>query len=118
LDMAAYWQPTVTGYFGRVSKERIIKAVQDGVSKQVAENIVRLKKPAMAEAAETALAERAGFRRCLLRVPHKFAAQASQTERAAQAALFLPSRNSRPDSGGPSQGRIDGIERGCTRDGV
>jgi ParB family chromosome partitioning protein len=56
LDMAAYWQPTATSYFGRVSKERIVEAVRDGVSKQAADNIVRLKKPAMAEAAETALA--------------------------------------------------------------
>jgi ParB family chromosome partitioning protein len=56
LDMAAYWQPTTTSYFGRVSKERIVEAVRDGVSKQAAENIVRLKKPAMAEAAEAALA--------------------------------------------------------------
>jgi ParB family chromosome partitioning protein len=56
LDMAAYWQPTVTGYFGRVSKDRIVEAVRDGVSKQAADNIVRLKKPAMAEAAEAALA--------------------------------------------------------------
>ena len=56
LDMKAYWQPTATSYFGRVSKERIVEAVRDGVSKQAADNIVRLKKPAMAEAAETALA--------------------------------------------------------------
>jgi ParB family chromosome partitioning protein len=56
LDMATYWQPTATSYFGRVSKERIVEAVRDGVSKQAADNIVRLKKPAMAEAAETALA--------------------------------------------------------------
>jgi ParB family chromosome partitioning protein len=56
LDMAAYWQPTATSYFGRVSKERIVEAVRDGVSKQAADNIVRLKKPAMAEAAEAALA--------------------------------------------------------------
>jgi len=56
LDMKAYWQPTATSYFGRVSKERIVEAVRDGVSEQAAENIVRLKKPAMAEAAEAALA--------------------------------------------------------------
>jgi ParB family chromosome partitioning protein len=55
LDMTAYWQPTATSYFGRVSKERIIEAVRDGVSALAAENIVRLKKPAMAEAAEAAL---------------------------------------------------------------
>jgi ParB family chromosome partitioning protein len=52
LDMKAYWQPTATSYFGRVSKERIVEAVRDGVSKQAAD----LKKPAMAEAAEIALA--------------------------------------------------------------
>jgi ParB family chromosome partitioning protein len=56
LDMTAYWQPTASSYLGRVSKERIIDAVRDGVSKQAAENIVRLKKPAMAEAAEGLLA--------------------------------------------------------------
>jgi ParB family chromosome partitioning protein len=55
LNMAAYWQPTATSYFGRVSKERIVEAVRDGVSEQAAQNIVRLKKPAMAEAAEAAL---------------------------------------------------------------
>jgi hypothetical protein len=53
--MTAYWQPTATGYFGRVSKERIVEAVRDGVSEQAAQNIVRLKKPAMAEAAEAVL---------------------------------------------------------------
>ena len=56
LDMKAYWQPTATSYFGRVSKERIVEAVRNGVSEQAAQNIVRLKKPAMAEAAEAALA--------------------------------------------------------------
>jgi ParB family chromosome partitioning protein len=54
--MRTYWQPTATSYFGRVSKERIVQAVRDGVSEQEAQNIVRLKKPAMAEAAEAALA--------------------------------------------------------------
>jgi ParB family chromosome partitioning protein len=52
LDMTAYWQPTASSYLGRVSKERIIEAVRDGASQQAADNIVRLKKPAMAEAAE------------------------------------------------------------------
>jgi ParB family chromosome partitioning protein len=56
LDMVAYWQPTAASYFGRVSKERIVEAVRDGVSEQAAQNIIRLKKPAMAEAAEAALA--------------------------------------------------------------
>jgi ParB family chromosome partitioning protein len=56
LNMATYWQPTAASYLGRVSKERIIEAVRDGVSEQAAQNIVRMKKPAMAEAAEAALA--------------------------------------------------------------
>jgi ParB family chromosome partitioning protein len=55
LDMAAYWQPTAAGFFGRVSKERIVQAVREGASVQAAENIARMKKPAMAEAAEAAL---------------------------------------------------------------
>jgi ParB family transcriptional regulator, chromosome partitioning protein len=56
LDMTAYWQPTPASYFGRVSKERIAQAVREAVSDQAAENIARLKKQAMAEAAEVALA--------------------------------------------------------------
>jgi hypothetical protein len=34
LDMVAYWQPTAASYFGRVSKERIVQAVREGVSEQ------------------------------------------------------------------------------------
>ena len=56
LDMVAYWQPTAANYFGRVSKERIVQAVREGASEQAAENIARMKKQAMAEAAEAALA--------------------------------------------------------------
>jgi ParB family chromosome partitioning protein len=56
LDMTAYWQPTAASYFGRVSKERIVQAVRDGASEQAAQNIARMKKQAMAEAAEAALA--------------------------------------------------------------
>ena len=56
LDMTVYWQPTAANYFGRVSKERIVQAVREGVSAQAAENIARMKKQAMAEAAEVALA--------------------------------------------------------------
>jgi ParB family chromosome partitioning protein len=56
LDMTAYWQPTAASYFARVSKERIVQAVREAVSDQAAQNIARLKKQAMAEAAEAALA--------------------------------------------------------------
>ena len=43
-------------YFGRVSKERIIEAVREGVSAEAAGNIAGMKKQAMAEAAEQRLA--------------------------------------------------------------
>jgi ParB family chromosome partitioning protein len=56
LDMTAYWQPTAASYFGKVSKERIVQAVREAVSDQAAKNIASMKKQAMAEAAEAALA--------------------------------------------------------------
>jgi ParB family chromosome partitioning protein len=56
LDMTGYWQATAAGYFGRVSKERIVEAVRDGVSDHAAKKIAGLKKQAMADAAEAALA--------------------------------------------------------------
>jgi ParB family chromosome partitioning protein len=66
LDITAYWQPTAASYFGRVSKERIVQAVREGASGQAAENIARMKKQAMAEAAEAALAGK-GWLPALLR---------------------------------------------------
>jgi ParB family transcriptional regulator, chromosome partitioning protein len=54
LDMAGYWQPTAANYLTRVSKERILEALREGRTSDV-EAIARLKKPAMAEAAEKAL---------------------------------------------------------------
>jgi ParB family chromosome partitioning protein len=56
LDMTAYWQPSVAGYFSRVSKERILEAVSEGVSPQAADNIASMKKAAMAETAAQRLA--------------------------------------------------------------
>jgi ParB family transcriptional regulator, chromosome partitioning protein len=56
LDMTAYWQPSAASYFGRVSKERIVQAVREAASEQAAQNIASMKKLAMAEAAEAALA--------------------------------------------------------------
>ena len=64
--MTAYWQPTAASYFGRVSKERILQAVREGASEQAAQNIARMKKQAMAEAAEAALAGK-GWLPALLR---------------------------------------------------
>jgi ParB family transcriptional regulator, chromosome partitioning protein len=56
LDMTTYWQPTAASYFNRISRERIVEAVREGASAQAADNVARMKKPAMAEAAEAALA--------------------------------------------------------------
>jgi ParB family chromosome partitioning protein len=68
LDMTGYWQPTAASYFGRVSKERILQAISEGASKEAANNIVKLKKQAMAEAAEQRLAGK-GWLPQLLRMP-------------------------------------------------
>jgi ParB family chromosome partitioning protein len=54
LDMTAYWQPRAGNYLMRVSKERILEALREGGMSDV-QAIARLKKPAMAEAAEAAL---------------------------------------------------------------
>jgi ParB family chromosome partitioning protein len=57
-DMASVWTPTAANYLGRVSKERILEAVREGVSKEAAENLASMKKQAMAEAAEQRLKDR------------------------------------------------------------
>ncbi len=56
LDMTATWKPTAASYLGRVSKERILEAVREGVSSEAADNIAGMKKQAMAETAERRLA--------------------------------------------------------------
>jgi ParB family chromosome partitioning protein len=68
LDMAAHWKPTAAGYFGRVSKDRILEAVAEAVSPAAADNIKSLKKGAMAEAAESRMKE-SGWVPPLLRAP-------------------------------------------------
>ncbi|MHB8267441.1 ParB/RepB/Spo0J family partition protein [Bradyrhizobium sp.] len=57
-DMASVWTPTAANYLGRVSKDRILEAVREGVSNEAAENLASLKKQAMAEAAEQRLKDR------------------------------------------------------------
>lgn len=59
LDTAAHWRPTVETYLGRVTKERVLEAVREGVSEEAAQQIAGLKKGAMAEAAERLLADAA-----------------------------------------------------------
>lgn len=55
LDMAQWWQPTASSFFGRVPKARILDAVSEGCSKQTADNLVKLKKDALAQRAEEKL---------------------------------------------------------------
>ena len=72
LDMTAYWQPGAANYLTRVSKERILEALREGGTGDV-ETVARLKKPAMAEAAEKLLAGK-GWLPALLRQPAAAAA--------------------------------------------
>ncbi|KPH87280.1 plasmid partitioning protein ParB [Komagataeibacter intermedius AF2] len=53
LDLVeAGWQPTVENYLGRVTKARILQAVQEARGDEAAERIAHLKKPDMAREAE------------------------------------------------------------------
>lgn len=52
LDMTAYWQPTAETYFSRVSKSRIVEAVSEAGSPDVARRLEGAKKDVMAESAE------------------------------------------------------------------
>ncbi len=56
LDMTAYWQPTAEGYFARVPKAVVIKAVREGSCPEAAQTLSDLKKQPMAERAEKLLA--------------------------------------------------------------
>lgn len=56
LDMTGLWRPTVSSYFGRVAKSRILEAVTEAVSKGAADNLINLKKDALAVRAEEKVA--------------------------------------------------------------
>jgi len=68
LDMAQWWQPAAGNYLGRVSKQRILEAVAEGVSPEAAENLSKLKKDALVALAEERLAG-TGWLPALLRSP-------------------------------------------------
>jgi ParB family chromosome partitioning protein len=68
LDMTGYWRPTVRTYLGRITKARILEAVREGVSIDAADQMVNMKKQAMAEAAEQLLAA-TGWLPALMRTP-------------------------------------------------
>jgi ParB family chromosome partitioning protein len=56
LDMTGYWRPTARSYFGRITKARILEAVQEGVNVEAADRLSGMKKADMAGAAERLLA--------------------------------------------------------------
>jgi ParB family chromosome partitioning protein len=55
LDMAAYWQPTAAGYFGRVSKQQTLDAVTEIAGPNARGTLSTLKKGDLAKAAEKKL---------------------------------------------------------------
>lgn len=55
LDMADWWTPTAEGYFGRVTKERILEAIREADSPAAADELAGMKKSALAEEAERRL---------------------------------------------------------------
>ncbi len=66
--MAQWWQPTATSYLGRIRKARILEAVTEGVSREAAENLAKLKKDALVAHAEERLAD-TGWLPPILRSP-------------------------------------------------
>ena len=56
LDMADWWQPTYAEFFDRVTKDQIMRAVAEGVSKEAARSLAERKKRQMGRDAETLLA--------------------------------------------------------------
>jgi len=53
--MTRWWCPTARGYFGRVSREQIVRAVTEQLGQNAAENIATMKKQSMAIRAEQLL---------------------------------------------------------------
>lgn len=68
LDMAQWWQATAASYLGRIPKARILEAVGEGVSREAAENLSKLKKDALVAHAEERLAG-TGWLPAILRMP-------------------------------------------------
>jgi ParB family chromosome partitioning protein len=56
LDMKPWWQPTAQGYLSSISKARILDAVREATSPEIAATLVNLKKGECAKAAEKRLA--------------------------------------------------------------
>jgi ParB family transcriptional regulator, chromosome partitioning protein len=58
FDMAPHWKPTEANFFARVSKDRILDAVREGVSIEAAENLATLKKGDLAKEAAARLKDK------------------------------------------------------------
>lgn len=63
-QMSRYWQPTVGNYLGRVSKERILEAVREGLDDDASRRIVILKNRQWPNAPSNCWPEEAGYRPC------------------------------------------------------
>ncbi len=68
LDMREWWTPTAESYLGRVSKQRILEAVSEGVSPEAADNLRKLPKTALIAHAGERLTG-SGWLPSLLRAP-------------------------------------------------
>jgi ParB family chromosome partitioning protein len=68
LDMTQWWQPTVASYLRQVPKAMILEAVREAVTPEAAENLVNLKKDALAAEAEQRLSG-TGWLPAILRSP-------------------------------------------------
>lgn len=58
LDMTRYWTATAEGFFSRVTKTTILEATAEAAGEAAAADLDGLKKPAMAVAAEKAVADK------------------------------------------------------------
>jgi len=58
--MAAYWQPTAAGYFGRVSKQQTLDAITEVLGPSLKASLATLKKEELARSAEKRLKASAG----------------------------------------------------------
>jgi ParB family chromosome partitioning protein len=54
--MADWWRPTYAGFFDRITKDQIVAAVSEGVSKETARGLTDRKKSQMGREAEALLA--------------------------------------------------------------
>ena len=79
LNLAGHWAPTAANFFGRVTKARIVDAVREARGEAAAARMTGLKKPEMAEFAETLLTG-TGWLPEQLRTPGQTVATAEQDD--------------------------------------